>query len=61
MKTAYQIYEAMLTEIEAKGLRKTERILSGPQGTMITPAEQKPVLNLCANNYLGLADRKSVV
>lgn len=61
MKTAYQIYETMLTEIEAKGLRKTERILSGPQGTMITPAGQKPVLNLCANNYLGLANDPRVI
>jgi glycine C-acetyltransferase len=61
MKSAYQIYETMLTEIEARGLRKGERILSGPQGTLITPIGQKPVLNLCANNYLGLANDPRVI
>lgn len=61
MKTAYQIYETMLSEIAAKGLRKDERILSGPQGTLITPIGQKTVLNLCANNYLGLANDPQVI
>ena len=44
-----------LEEIGQNGLYKTERILSGPQGARIKVKGGKPVLNLCANNYLGLA------
>ncbi len=61
MKTAYTLYAKMLDEIEAKGLKKNERVLSGPQGTVITPVGQKPVINLCANNYLGLSADPRVI
>ncbi len=44
-----------LEEIRQSGLYKTERIISGPQGARIKVKGGKPVLNLCANNYLGLA------
>ena len=46
-----------LTEIEAEGLLKRERLITSAQGAWVTMrgAERK-VLNLCANNYLGLAD-----
>ncbi|MDW7655709.1 MAG: glycine C-acetyltransferase [Bacillota bacterium] len=61
MKSAYQIYDTILTEIAAKGLLKAERVLSGPQGAVIKPIGQKSVLNLCANNYLGLANDPRVI
>lgn len=61
MKSAYQVYENLLADIEAKGLTKKERILAGPQGTLITPVGQEPVLNLCANNYLGLSADPRVI
>ena len=61
MKTAYALYEKMLDEIEAKGLKKSERVLSGPQGTVIAPVGHKPVINLCANNYLGLSAAPRVI
>jgi glycine C-acetyltransferase len=44
-----------LASIEADGLMKRERPLASPQGAHVTVAG-RPMLNLCANNYLGLAD-----
>lgn len=49
-----------LSEIRAAGLYKTERQLLGPQGAEVRVA-QGDVLNLCANNYLGLANHPDVV
>src|SRR5207248_620099 len=45
-----------LDEIKAQGLYKTERIITTPQDARIAVAGGKRVLNLCANNYLGLPD-----
>src|SRR5213078_3752261 len=50
-----------LDEIRSAGLYKAERVLTGPQGARVTVAGGQPVLNLCANNYLGLADDPRVV
>jgi glycine C-acetyltransferase len=44
-----------LDSIRAAGTFKQERVIVTPQGTTIRVADGKPVLNLCANNYLGLA------
>src|SRR5256714_8843914 len=49
-----------LEEIRAAGLEKPERVITTPQGSMVGVAE-RDVLNLCANNYLGLADHPAVV
>jgi glycine C-acetyltransferase len=61
---AYQSFKAVvqqqLTEIRAAGLYKAERQLLSPQGAEIRVAEGE-VLNLCANNYLGLANHPDVV
>jgi len=54
------LIEQQLAEIRAAGLYKTERILLGPQGGSIRVA-QGTVINLCANNYLGLADHPAIV
>ena len=47
--------------IRAAGTYKRERVIITPQGTTIRVAEGKPVLNLCANNYLGLAQHPTVL
>lgn len=52
--------ETQLAEIRSKGLYKTERRLMGPQGSEIR-VTQGQVLNLCANNYLGLANHPAIV
>jgi glycine C-acetyltransferase len=49
-----------LEEIRRAGLYKSERVISTPQGTFVRVADGKPVLNLCANNYLGLAQHPEV-
>jgi glycine C-acetyltransferase len=53
--------DAQLGELRASGLYKSERIISTPQGTHVRVAGGKPVLNMCANNYLGLAQHPEVV
>ena len=45
----------LLDEIGAEGLMKRERVIEGPQGARVEMAGRQ-MLNLCANNYLGLAD-----
>ncbi len=55
---------ATLDEIEAAGLTKRERLLTGPQGGRIRVASSKgsrEAVNLCANNYLGLANDPDVI
>ena len=61
------MYESMRThldqqlqEIRDAGLWKPERVLESPQGATVAVME-RDVLNLCANNYLGLADHPDVV
>jgi glycine C-acetyltransferase len=49
-----------LQEIHDAGLEKPERVISSPQGSTVTVMD-RDVLNLCANNYLGLADHPEVV
>src|SRR5690349_11468667 len=50
-----------LEEIKSQGLFKTERIITSPQEAHISITGGKSVLNLCANNYLGLADHPAVI
>jgi glycine C-acetyltransferase len=55
---------ASLDEIEAQGLTKRERLLTGPQGGRIRVASKdgpRETVNLCANNYLGLANHPDVI
>jgi glycine C-acetyltransferase len=47
--------------LEAAGLLKRERLISSPQGPVVTLADGREMVNLCANNYLGLADHPAVV
>jgi glycine C-acetyltransferase len=50
-----------LDEIRAAGTYKNEQIITTPQNAHIRVADGKPVLNMCANNYLGLAEHPAVV
>ncbi|TMD17046.1 MAG: glycine C-acetyltransferase [Chloroflexi bacterium] len=49
-----------LQEIRDAGLEKPERVIGSPQGSTVAVME-RDVLNLCANNYLGLADHPEVI
>ncbi len=55
-----QALDTQLADIRAKGLYKAERRILGPQGSDIR-VSQGSVLNLCANNYLGLANHPAIV
>ena len=50
----------VLRDLQDQGLFKRERTLSGPQGARVV-MDGRPMLNLCANNYLGLADDPRLV
>ena len=61
MNEAFQQHLGKLLEdIRAAGIEKRERILSTPQGTSVRVGQGSPVLNLCANNYLGLAQHPEI-
>ena len=51
----------ILDQIESEGLFKKERIITSPQRANIDVSEGKTVLNMCANNYLGLADNPEII
>jgi glycine C-acetyltransferase len=50
-----------LDEIKSQGLFKTERVITSPQDAKIEIVGGKRVLNMCANNYLGLADHPALI
>jgi len=61
MYDRYQEYVAgELAAIESAGLTKHERLITTPQGAHVGVAGGREVLNLCANNYLGLAQHPEV-
>jgi glycine C-acetyltransferase len=53
-------YKKIIDSIKAEGLFKSERVIGSPQSAHIK-AVNKEVLNMCANNYLGLADNKEII
>ncbi len=70
MRSAYLAHlRQTLAGLESAGLYKTERVISTPQRAHITVApsaapgvtDGRPVLNFCANNYLGLADNPEII
>ena len=53
--------QSELDEIRAAGLYKGERVINTPQSARIGVGRTGPVLNMCANNYLGLASHPEVI
>ena len=60
-KAVRQQLGATLGAIRDQGLQKDERVLTTPQRAHIGVASGKKVINLCANNYLGLAEHPEVI
>jgi len=50
-----------LAEIESAGLGKNERIIATPQGARVAVTGGRPLINFCANNYLGLANDPLII
>src|ERR1700723_2126159 len=61
VEIAREQIEPQLREIRGAGLYKSERILASPQNAHVDLPGGKSVLNMCANNYLGLADHPAVI
>jgi len=59
--TTKQYYEDILTGIEEEGLYKKERIITSPQKANIEVTGGQKVLNMCANNYLGLSNHPEII
>ncbi|MFM9905337.1 MAG: glycine C-acetyltransferase [Pyrinomonadaceae bacterium] len=56
-----QQFGGVLNEIREEGLYKSERVIESPQESHINVTGGKSVLNMCANNYLGLSDHPDIV
>ena len=54
-------FQQQLDEIRANGLFKAERVITTPQDAHIRVGDGQSVLNMCANNYLGLAEHPAVI
>ena len=52
---------AELAALRDAGLSKTERVLTTPQGALVKTTDGREVINLCANNYLGLSSHPQVI
>ncbi len=61
MKSAYKIYRENAEAIKADGMWKNERVITTPQKARIDVTSQKGILNMCANNYLGLSNNQEVI
>lgn len=61
MFKAKKYYSDILNDIKESGLWKEERIITTPQRSIISTTKADGVLNMCANNYLGLADNKEII
>lgn len=60
MKTGMKIVREELEALKASGVYSEERVLTVPQGSRIDTTERKGVINMCANNYLGLANNEEL-
>ena len=54
-------YSEILKNIESEGLYKKERVITSPQNAHIEVTGGQQVLNMCANNYLGLANNPEII
>ncbi len=61
MKKAYSIYREQLDAIREAGTYKEERIITTPQRSRIDTTKAKGVVNMCANNYLGLSNNPDLI
>lgn len=61
MKTALKYFKETCETIEKDGLTKNEKIIATPQGAKVLLSDGKEVINMCANNYLGLSNNPEVI
>ncbi len=56
-----QQLQKQLDDIRQSGLYKSERVITTPQDAHVRVGDAEPALNMCANNYLGLAEHPEVI
>lgn len=61
MKTALKYFREICHSIERDGLTKNEKIMVSPQGARVCLEDGRELINMCANNYLGLANNEAVI
>lgn len=61
MKTALKYFKETCETIEKEGLTKNEKVITSPQGAKVELNDGKELINMCANNYLGLANNPKVI
>lgn len=60
-KSVLNYFTEICEGIERDGLKKNEKIIVTPQGSRVGLSDGRQVVNMCANNYLGLANNKDVI
>ena len=60
-KEALSYFVSICNDIERDGLKKNEKVITTPQGARVGLSDGREVINMCANNYLGLADNPDVI
>lgn len=61
MKSALKYFKETCEAIEKDGLTKNEKIIVSPQGAKVRLSDGREVVNMCANNYLGLGNNPEVI
>ena len=61
MKTALNYFKEICETIDKEGLTKNEKIITTPQGAKVVLSDGREVINMCANNYLGLGNNPEVI
>lgn len=61
MKSALKYFREICENIEKEGLTKNEKVIASPQGAKVKLQDGREVINMCANNYLGLANNAEVI
>ncbi len=61
MKTALNYFKEVCETIEKEGLTKNEKVITSPQSAKVKLNDGKEVINMCANNYLGLANNPEII
>ena len=60
-KKALEYFSAICRDIEEQGLKKNEKVITTKQGGVVGLSDGRRVVNMCANNYLGLASDPEVI
>jgi len=61
VKESLKYFKEVCEQIEKEGLTKNEKVITSPQGAKVHLDDNREVINMCANNYLGLANNPEII